>query len=90
MLDKSIEQVLKENTDRLMMIPGVVGTAIGECDELPCPEKFGACIKILVVELTDELEMKLPKNIEGYPVKRGLPRINTSVCYPCRFSAICG
>ncbi|MFH2004644.1 MAG: hypothetical protein ABIK27_07925 [Bacteroidota bacterium] len=68
MLDKSIEQVLKENTDRLMMIPGVVGTAIGECDELPCPEKFGACIKILVVELTDELEMKLPKNIEGYPV----------------------
>jgi len=67
-LDKSIEQVLKENTDRLMMIPGVVGTAIGECDELPCPEKFGACIKILVVELTDELEMKLPKNIEGYPV----------------------
>ncbi|MBU1299905.1 MAG: hypothetical protein KKF20_01250 [Bacteroidetes bacterium] len=51
-----------------MMIPGVVGTAIGECDELPCPEKFGACIKILVVELTDELEMKLPKNIEGYPV----------------------
>lgn len=68
MLDKSIEQVLKENTDRLMMIPGVVGTAIGECDELPCPEKFGACIKILVVELTDELEIKLPKNIEGYPV----------------------
>jgi hypothetical protein len=38
-----------------------VGTAIGECDDQPC-------IKILVVELTEELEMILPKLMENYPV----------------------
>lgn len=58
---RTIEQVLEENTPRLMSIKGVVGTAIGECDDQPC-------IKILVVELTEELEMKLPKFIEDYPV----------------------
>lgn len=58
---RTIEQVLEESTPRLMLIPGVVGTAIGECDDQPC-------IKILLVELSEELEMKLPKRIENYPV----------------------
>jgi hypothetical protein len=58
---KTIELVLEENTPRLMLIKGVVGTAIGECDDQPC-------IKILVVELTEELEMILPKLMENYPV----------------------
>lgn len=58
---RTIEQVLEENTQRLMLIKGVVGTAIGKCDDEPC-------IKILVMELTEELEMKLPKILENYPV----------------------
>lgn len=58
---KTIEQVLEENNQRLMSIQGVVGTAIGKCDDK-------LCIKILVVELTEDLEMKIPKFIEGYPV----------------------
>ncbi len=58
---RTIEQVLEESTPRLMLIKGVVGTAIGKCDDQPC-------IKILVVELTEELEMKLPKFLENYPV----------------------
>ncbi len=42
---KTIEQVLEENTPRLMLISGVVGTAIGECEDEPC-------IKVLVTDVT--------------------------------------
>lgn len=58
---KSIEKVLEEHTQYLMNIPGVVGTAIGECDDEPC-------IKVLVNTLNEELEMKIPSSIEGYTV----------------------
>ena len=61
MPEKPIEAVLKEHTDNLMALPGVVGTAQGLCDDKPC-------IKIYVVALTPELEQKIPKNLEGYPV----------------------
>ncbi len=59
---KSIEKVLEENTPYLMTIPGVVGTAIGECNNEPC-------IKILVSVLNEELETKIPTSLEGYPVE---------------------
>jgi hypothetical protein len=36
MQQKKIETVLKEHTDSLMAVPGVVGTAIGECAGKPC------------------------------------------------------
>lgn len=58
---KTIEQALKEHTNELMSIPGVVGTAIGLCDERPC-------IKVYVTEKTPELERKIPSILEGYPV----------------------
>lgn len=58
---KKIEQVLKEHTDELMSIPGVVGTAIGLCDERPC-------IKVYVVKKTPEIDQKIPDSLEGYPV----------------------
>ena len=58
---KSIEQVLKEHTDAWMSIPGVVGTAIGELKGKPC-------IKILVVQKTEELTKKIPSQVEGFPV----------------------
>lgn len=58
---RSIEKVLEEHTPYLMMIPGVVGTAISECDgEL--------CIKVLVKTLSEEIEMKIPQSIQGYNV----------------------
>lgn len=59
---RTIEQVLEENTQRLMFIPGVVGTAIGECNDEPC-------IKVLVNAFTDELDLKIPKSIEGFTVE---------------------
>ena len=62
MPDKTIEQVLSEHTDRLMSIPGVVGTAQGECAGTPC-------IKVLVVEQTPALLNEVPSSIEGYAVE---------------------
>lgn len=57
-----IEEVLKEHTDDLMTIPGVVGTGQGLCDGNPC-------IKVFVVKKTQELEDKIPEKLEGYSVK---------------------
>jgi hypothetical protein len=42
-------------------IAGVVGVAIGAVDGQPV-------IKLLVVQKTPELEQKIPKMVEGYPV----------------------
>jgi hypothetical protein len=58
---KPIEQVLKEHTDQLMSIRGVVGTGQGLCSGEPC-------IKVFVSKKTLELEQEIPKNLEGYPV----------------------
>ena len=61
MPENSIETVLKKHTDALMAMPGVVGTAQSLCDDKPC-------IKVYVVALTPELQQKIPKDLEGYPV----------------------
>lgn len=61
MAKKAIEDVLKEHTDSLMAIPGVVGTAQGLCSGEPC-------IKVFVAEKTDELVKQIPPEIDGYPV----------------------
>ncbi|WP_203415322.1 hypothetical protein [Candidatus Scalindua japonica] len=61
MTTKAIELVLKEHTDGLMSLPGVVGTAQSICNDKPC-------IKVYVVEKTPELDQKIPDILEGYPV----------------------
>jgi uncharacterized membrane protein YiaA len=61
MSESSIEVVLKKHTDELMAMSGVVGTAQGLCDDKPC-------IKVYVVAMTLELQKKIPKSLEGYPV----------------------
>lgn len=61
MPEKSIETVLKAHTPHLMSLPGVVGTALGECAGTPC-------IKVFVVERTPELLEQIPPALEGYPV----------------------
>ena len=58
---KPIEKVLSEHTDRLMTIPGVVGTAQGLCEGKPC-------IKVLVNRKTPDLEKRVPKTLEGWDV----------------------
>ncbi len=58
---KTIKEVLKEHTEELMSIPGVVGIGQGLCNGKPC-------IKVLVIEKTPELAQKIPDNLEGYLV----------------------
>jgi hypothetical protein len=57
----AIEKVLEQHTEQLMAIPGVVGTAIGECNGNPC-------IKVLAVKKTAELVKKIPPNLDVFPV----------------------
>ena len=61
MLGKTIQAVLQEHTDSLMSLPGVVGTAIGQCEGKPC-------IKVLVVKNTPDLLREIPSTLEGFPV----------------------
>ncbi len=60
-MTRPIADVLREQTDALMALPGVVGTAQGEQDGAPC-------ILVLVVRLTEELQARIPGELEGYPV----------------------
>jgi hypothetical protein len=62
MATKTIEEVLQEHTKKLMSLPGVVGTGQGLCDDRPC-------ILVFVIKKTPELDQKIPRAIEGYPVR---------------------
>lgn len=61
MPDKTIEQVLQDNTDQWMAIPGVEGTAIGLFKGKPC-------IRIFTSLKPRQLKDKIPSTVEGYPV----------------------
>jgi hypothetical protein len=61
MAAKPIEEVLKEHSRELMSIPGVVGAGQGLYQDKPC-------IRVFVIKKTPDLEQKLPKILEGYPV----------------------
>ena len=58
---KTIEEVLNQHTNKLLSIPGVMGTAQSLCEGQPC-------IKVFVSRKTEKLEQKIPKTLEGYPV----------------------
>ena len=62
MVDKTIESVFEEYSDRLLSIPGVVGTALGKHKDKPC-------IKVYVTYRTGELLKQIPATLEGYRVK---------------------
>lgn len=59
---KTIEAVLAAHNDSLMAVPGVLGTAIGRCATAPC-------IRILVSRVTDEVQRRIPSQLEGFPVR---------------------
>lgn len=58
---RTIEQVQDAYTDEWMAIPGVEGTGIGLCEGRPC-------IKVYSSKTAEELQGKIPKTAEGYPV----------------------
>jgi hypothetical protein len=60
---RPIEQVLQAHTTELMAEPGVVGVYQGAlADGSPC-------IGVMVVKKSAELEKKIPRTLEGYPVR---------------------
>ena len=63
MAQRDINAVLKDHEKELLSIPGVVGVYIGLLIDDKTP-----CLKVMVVEETEDLKMRIPKSIEGYPV----------------------
>lgn len=59
---RTIEAVLAAHTDSLMVVPGVLGTAIGRCDGAPC-------IRVLVSRVTEDVRRRVPSQLEGFPVR---------------------
>ncbi len=60
---RPIENVQRDHTDELMAIPGVVGVYLGALDD------GTPFIGVMVVERTPELARRIPKEIEGHPVR---------------------
>ena len=60
---RDINDVLRDHDDELMAIPGVVGVYVGLLDD-----DETTCLKVMAAEKTPELERKVPKSLEGYPV----------------------
>lgn len=59
---KPIDQVFKENQEKLLAIPGVQGFYQGMLED------GNDCIVIMIDKLTEEIQSKLPDSLEGYPV----------------------
>ncbi len=60
---KDINAVIKDHDKELLAIPGVVGVYVGLL-----PDDKTPCLKVMVVEETEDLRRMIPKSIEGYPV----------------------
>jgi len=60
---RDINAVKEDHTKELMSIHGVVGVAIGAYDD------GTKCICVMVDTLTPEIEKKIPKILEGHPVR---------------------
>ena len=58
---RSIDEVLAAHTDSLMALPGVVGTAVAQCDS-------ERCIKVLLADSSAETKARIPARLEGYRV----------------------
>ena len=61
MPQKTLQQVLREHTNELMSIEGVVGTGHGMCNGKPC-------IKVFVIRKTPKLDQIIPTDLENYQV----------------------
>jgi hypothetical protein len=64
MTQKDINAVLKDHDKELLAIPGVVGVYVGLL-----PDDKTPCLKVMVVKETEDLKRRIPKTIEGYPVR---------------------
>lgn len=62
MASQSIEEVLAAHTDSLLALPGVVGTAIGRCND-------SLCIRVYVRDSSDAVRRSIPESLDGHPVR---------------------
>jgi len=60
---KSIEEVMNSHTEKIMTMKGVAGIYIGQLED------GKPCIVVMIKTESDELKNKIPKSLEGYPVK---------------------
>ena len=63
MPQRDINIVKEANVNELMSLPGVAGVYVGELDD------HTPCITVMVVKKTPELEKKIPRSLEGHPVR---------------------
>jgi hypothetical protein len=63
---RPLADVLKSHTPELMGIEGVVGTGEGKLGDQPGGRPV---ILVLVARRTPEIDARIPKEIEGYPVE---------------------
>lgn len=59
----TINEIKEKYESEIMGIPGVTGIGIGSNDR-----KAGLAIKVYVERKTPELKMRIPAELEGYPV----------------------
>ena len=62
MPEKSIEAALAAHNDSLMAVPGVMGTAIGRCDGVPC-------IRVFMRDSASAARARIADRLEGYVVR---------------------
>ena len=60
---RDINVVLAANEQRLLALPGVVGTCISLM-----PDGRTPCIKVMLSHATPESSRSIPRTLEGYPV----------------------
>lgn len=60
---RDINEVMKDHTEELMALPGVVGIYIGKTSN------NRLCIRVMVVKKTRELIKQIPQALEGHPVE---------------------
>lgn len=61
-MSDSMERSQERLTRVVMALPGIVGTAIGECDGEPC-------FKVYAAELTPDVAEQIPARFEDYRVE---------------------
>ena len=58
---RHVDEILKEHTEELMAIPGVVAVAVGESGGKPC-------LRVFVTDMNARSLRDIPDDIEGYGV----------------------
>ncbi len=62
-MSRSIKELIHENAEKLMSIPGVIGVGEGALDD------GTPCLLVLVVESNPDIQKSIPADIGGVPVK---------------------